>query len=181
MKRSLQLLAAVLLLASGTDAVAQEARPTLGFGLATSMRSSAVRQSPTVLIFVPIGLGKLRIEPQVGFVRGSVALPGASTNVRTTLLVGAGALWELARTPRTSVYAGGRFGLVYTKDARGSASEDGFGEGAALALGGEYFPAPFVSLGAEAQVGVEAAQWEHAGSDVTAETEGLLFVRFYFR
>ncbi len=180
-KRTGQLLAAVALIGAATGAVAQEDRPTLGFGFGSVLGSSSgdpvdTTNASAVLV---IGLGKLRIEPELGFVANRIRWGDAERN-QTSILVGAGALWELARTPRTSVYAGGRLGLMYASDTIFDGSR--FGESGALVLAGEYYPAPLVGLGAEARAGFQAPPSPiGAYHEVIAMTSGVVFVRFYLR
>lgn len=195
MKTALRALAAACALAGATTTHAdtQEQRPTLGFGVRTQLVSASTDRldNQGLAISFALARGRLRIEPELGFAwsdrawlsGGDGLIIGDTTWVSKTITVGSGVFYELARAETIAAYAGGRLTLDFAEQSRVFGS-GGWATGGTLAavLGGEYFLAPLVSLGLEAQAGVSVVSNKDTssrGDSRSAETAGLLLLRFY--
>ena len=191
MKKTLRTLTAAALLACATGAAAQSAdpleHPSYGFGISTGLVSSNSTSGrlDTQGLGISFALlrGRLRFEPELGFNVTRREMPGIGGGPQDTrsISVGGGVLYELARAEGSSVYAGGRLSLSFAGQDFGWVS-DGWsrGEGLSAVLGGEYFPAPFMSIGLETQATLFASQADPRDQQVLgASTRGLLLFRFY--
>lgn len=159
----------------------QERRPRYGFGVSTGLVPGTNGRLDTQGLGISFVLlrGRLRIEPEVGVHLSRMDPEGLPVSGWDSFSLGGGLLYELARVEKSAVYAGGRLGLAFARSTYGDSSSWSTGEALNAVLGGEYFPAPFVSIGLEAQVGVSAAQPDGGPDTYEAGTGALLILRFY--
>jgi hypothetical protein len=187
MKRTLRCVAAAALFASATGAAAQSAgpmeRPAHGFGLSTGLVASSSGRLDTQGLGVSLAIlrDRLRIEPGLSF---TIIDEDSATTLgykKRTFSFGGGLFYELDRTERSSIYTGGRLSLTFS-DQWLSGNTTGWtkGQDVGVVLGGEYFPAPLVSVGLEASVGLLAEQPPGGRDLYVLSTRGLLILRFYF-
>jgi hypothetical protein len=196
MKTALRALAVGCALAGATTAHAQSQaqRPTLGFGVRTQIVSASTARlaSRGLAISFALPRGRLRVEPEVGFAWSDRGWPAGGDGLITvdttwtsrTFTVGSGVFYELARAESIGAYAGGRLTLDFAEQSRILGSGSGWATGGTLAavLGGEYFLAPLVSLGLEAQAGFSVVSNKDTSDrpdSTSVATAGLALVRFY--
>ena len=182
--------AVAALLAAASGANAQETSTStstkvgLGVGFtALNANSSVDGNLNPVSFYIPIDMGAIRIEPELGFFKSNEDHGAADRQ----LSLGVGAFYRFKQVEQTAFYGGGRLGFVF------EASEPPVGNSLsgvdfrfALAAGGEHFIAPTFSVGAEAQVGLfRRGEQEVSGavvvnSKVTTQTAGVIFLRYFF-
>jgi len=142
----------------------------IGVGLAVIGADNLSTVNP-VNIYVPIDLGKIRIEPWLGFGRRGATTPGGSST--TVFGIGAGGFLLLKASKSINAYGGGRLGLNII--SAGSSLTD---ISVLPAAGVEWLPDPHFSFGIEAQLGLVF----HTGggsSSTDFGTNGLVFLRAY--
>lgn len=175
-------------------------RVGLGVGLPTSELSTlfatAGGGSAGIMppqIYVPIDFTpSFRLEPEVGFI--TTSQDGGDSAAYYT--VGAGAFYMMQLAQQAHLYVGGRLLLGFERSTNANAGGSGFDaktKGTDLFLGavfgGEILPHPRLGIGAEAQLG----RWGIGDRDTTVagvttttnggsswQTNGIIFVRFYF-
>jgi hypothetical protein len=178
-------IAAILFTAS--SATAQEAtQPTIGFGISYQSLDLVTLEAAglsRVAFYLPINLGRLKLEPAVGF--WSLDVDGGSAQRGTSL--GVGVLYQLRQLQQTSFYAGGRFNLIF--DTQEPLAEPEISSTAfriSAVGGGEHFLAPTFSIGAELQLGyLSRGEAKQSGVVVDPkstlwQTVGVGFLRYYF-
>jgi hypothetical protein len=104
-----------------------------------------------VSLEVPVLLGRWRLAPAAGYASGrerATFLPGKEIDT-TRLSLGGSAAWVIPATERLRGWAGVRGGVVWREWEGGSRGTDPFAGGL---VGGEYFLAPWFSLGADLRV-----------------------------
>ena len=171
MKKTLRLAAALASLALVLPAAAQERR-TLGIGASINPEAAL---SPTIEIYVPINLGKLRLEPSIGI----FTTDAESRNAISDVTLGIGGFYVMPLAASADMYAGGRLKLNFASWDDGVNDDSDTDFLLAGALGGEYYLVPQLSLGVEAQLGFYQ-RGDVSGDDSGLFTTGLGFLRFYF-
>jgi hypothetical protein len=157
-------------------------RPRYGFGISTALVPGASGRLDTQGLGIAFVLfrDRIRIEPELGFYvfdQDSATSPGVKLRF---LSVGGGVLYELSRAERSAVYAGGRLSLSFAEQAfSGWSSGWSTGQSLSAVLGGEYFPAPFVSVGLEALASLTGSHPESGPDTYILSSRGLLVLRFY--
>ena len=176
--------AALLVAASGANAQETSTKVGLGVGFtALNATSSVDGNLNPVSFYIPIYMGAIRIEPELGYFKSNV--DHGSSDRQFSL--GVGAFYAFKQVEQTAFYGGGRLGFVFegSEPAVGN-STSGVDFRFALAAGGEHSIAPSFSVGAEAQVGlVRRGEQKEAGvtivnSTVTTQTAGVIFLRYFF-
>ncbi len=141
-------------------------------------------------IYVPIDFtSSFRLEPQIGFVTSSQS--GGDSAAYYTF--GTGAFYVMQLAQQAHLYVGGRLliGLERSETQVGgfTAKTKGTDFFLGAAFGGEILPHPRLGIGAEAEIG----RWGIGDRDTTVagnttttsggsawQTQGIIFVRFYF-
>ena len=158
--------------------------PKIGVGLAV-MGSTLVPSAGAggvVAFYVPLDLGKFRIEPWLGLGRSGARGPGGQSSFG--LEFGAGGFMLLKPVRTITAYLGGRIGLGIISVSRTdpitriSTSDTGTDIGLLPAAGVEYLPDPHFSIGIEGQLGL-IIRTGGGSSAVDFGTNGLAFLRFY--
>lgn len=126
--------------AAPVEARTQE-KPVARLGIGAGLGGTSL-STPT--LYVPLDVGSLRLE-----LEGAYAAGTASDTNATAIHVGLGAFRLVPTLPGIRTYFGGR--LQYERLGVTGASSDGVR--VAAVLGGEWFPAPAVSVGVEGQLG----------------------------
>ncbi len=202
MKNTIRIAAIAVALSLAGAASAQQQphhiRVGLGVGLPTSEISSvfatAIGNASGLMpaqIYVPIDFTpSFRLEPQVGFVTSSQ--DGGDSAAYYTFGTGAFYMMELAQ--QAHIYVGGRLLLGFERSTNvGGGGFEAKTKGTDLflgaAFGGEILPHPRLGIGAEAQLGrwgIGDRDTTIAGNTTTTnggsswQTQGVIFVRFYF-
>jgi hypothetical protein len=177
-------IAAILFTAS--SATAQEKKEvTVGLGVgytALDYMSFVSGPDSRVSFYVPVVIGALRIEPELGY--WSWDEDGGTYQRQGSL--GVGVLYELRRVQQTALYAGGRLGVSFAKTTPVAAADiTGTDWRLAAVAGGEYFVSPTFSVGAEARFGIlNIGEQKQSGVVVhdsisSWQTAGVVLLRFY--
>jgi hypothetical protein len=192
---------AALALVVSTPAFAQERRPRLGIGVgitAFDFNSTVTLTNgfPAALpdsIYVPINLGpSFRLEPQLGVMTISQDVGGSGiTSTDTSVIsIGLGAFYLAAVASQLDVYVGGRVvRTTYTQTLKSAGAPDDKTSGDDIrvipAIGGEWFPHPRFSFGAEVQLQLVSygSRSVSSGGSIPGgsgtQTSGVLFARVY--
>jgi len=198
MIRTLRRLAALAALALAAPALAadkgappqpQPVQAQIGLGVSLAPFSSADIAAGSagaiapMMVYVPINLGVLRIEPSLGV----FTFDPDGADSFSVVALGAGVFYVLRPAKDFTTYAGPRLtlGFVSNKDATSGLKSSGTDVRLDAAVGGEWWASGSFALGAEARlgyVGLGAVK----GNGVTVrpgassfQTAGLLFLRFY--
>lgn len=178
MKRLLVWLAAF---AWTVPALAQEARPAAGVGVAINALG-APDLAPTVEVYVPLRVApNIRVEPSLGL--RTVDRPSAPGNVdERDLTLGVGVFLMSRVAGPVDLYMGGRLKLNFAKKTFfGGTSDSGTDVLLAAAIGGEEYLAPKFSIGLEGELGYYSNSSAHfTGEESGFFTTGLVFLRVYF-
>jgi hypothetical protein len=156
---------------SGSATAPAAAGPHIGLGVSLP----GAGEFPSFYVPIQAGPG-FRLEPEIGLVRMAV-----SSGTATAFQVGFGLLRTWPVAPQVGGYAGLRM-QVQRLDATGGESITNLR--LAAALGGEWFPVPAVSLGAEGQLAYVSFDKAATFTGSTASglaTGALLFLRVYLR
>lgn len=127
--------------------------PQIGLGAGLTAGTSTPNQG--YLLYVPIQLGQIRVEPFLGWTRSDTDAAGKDSDVT----LGIGAFFVQPVASQIQLYAGARLGSQWLshKDANyglaGTVKTSSRNTLLAAAAGGEYLPIPRVAVGAELQVG----------------------------
>lgn len=211
MLRKIAILAAAsaaLAVAPAASAADRDSRIGVGVSLETfnfarfgAAVTGAVPPNAPVSLYVPIQIAPhLRIEPSIGFATFSQNINYADQNGLDssgyTWNIGAGILYYPVVPQPAGFYLGGRLGLVFSgfsipnppAPSNDVTETDFYLTGV---LGGEYFIAPKLSVGLEAQIGVtffgdpDFSIAPPPGTVlnrdlVSFSTAGLIFLRYFF-
>lgn len=174
------LVVALAALGLAHPALAQDARRTVGVGIAVVPLESA-GDAPTVEVYLPLRIApNVRIEPSLGIrTVDRPSDPGNLDERDVTLGVGVFALQRAA--PQLDVYFGGRLKLNLARiEAPTGASDSGTDVIVAAAVGGEHYLLSRFSLGLEAQLGLYSRSSASQGGEASGLfTTGLAFLRVY--
>lgn len=175
MQKTLRLALAVAAVMVATTASAQQ-RPMLGVGVSFNPFAQVLQLSPAVEVYVPIRLAPaFRLEPSMGIWTTDDDAGGGSSDIT----FGIGAFFVKQVAPAADMYAGGRLKLNFASEDNGVDTQSDTDLVLAAAFGGEYYFAPQLSLGLEAQLGLYD-RGDVSGADSGFFTNGLAFLRFYF-
>jgi hypothetical protein len=177
MKHTFRLALALCALGVAAPAAAQQ-RHTLGLGISfTPVDIDDPAVVPTVEIYVPILIApQFRLEPSLGIFTNDQDGGGVD---RSNVTVGIGAFYVSSIAPAADMYVGGRLKLNFAGRDDGVNDDSDTDFLVAAALGGEYYLAPQLSLGLEAQLGMYQ-RGDISGDDSGFFTNGLAFLRLYF-
>lgn len=143
------------------------------------------------LMFVPVNIGQLRVEPFLGWSRLDTDGSGKDSDV----MLGVGAFFVQPVASQLQLYAGGRLGSrwVSHKDPNyglpGTSKDERRDTLLAVAAGGEYLPIPRVAIGAELQLAYlsvgdtkttpAGAPAVEGGGGSGSGTQAMFFVRVF--
>jgi hypothetical protein len=176
-----KLVFAAAALALALPALAQEARPTVGFGVSI-VPLEAAGNAPTVEVYLPIRVAPtFRLEPSLGI--RTVDRPSQPGNFdESDVTLGIGAFYVQKAAAPLDVYVGGRLKLNFASvKPFGGQNDSGTDVVLAAALGGEYYLFSRFSLGMEGQLGFFSNSSAARGGEGSGLfTTGLAFLRVYF-
>lgn len=184
MTPALRILSVACALAGPAAGAAEVPLPTRGLGISTGLASTSERLAVQGLdLTLALRHGRLRIEPLLGFGWRHVQAPdgiapGDATWITRSYTAGLGVLWEVGRSGNAVAWAGGRATLDVA-DESAYRDEWATGETVGAVLGGEYFVAPLISFGLEAEAGFSAQQRADVPDVVLGSTKGRLLVRLW--
>ncbi|MBN1409053.1 MAG: outer membrane beta-barrel protein [Calditrichaceae bacterium] len=144
-------------------------------------------------IYFPINVARgFRLEPLLGFNTEATDYDDENNESSySDFLIGLG-IFPTIRKGSAVIYVGGRFGIKfgsgeYTSPGDVTTEYSDFSFGIGPVLGGEYYFNPHLSLGGEMAImyssTVDKTDYEFGDEEdtrVNIETQGLVFVRFYF-
>lgn len=149
-------------------------------------------------ISVPIQVGSLRIEPSLGFLSGSTEDTEAEEKATARVIdFGVGAYYAV-RTEQSHIYVGPRLAMSSYSSESTSTADDGIDVSRtqtnlklSAVVGGEYFLSPSFAIGAEGRLSytklgkptikVDGEKLDESSSSHSmTNTDGLLFLRFFF-
>jgi hypothetical protein len=176
MKTTVRFALAFCALALAVPAAAQQ-RPSLGVGVSFAPVDVGDPVLPTIEVYVPIRIApQFRIEPSLGIFTVDEAAGGVD---RSNVTLGVGAFYVGGLAPAADMYVGGRLKLNFASRDDGVNDDSDTDLIVAAALGGEYYLAPQLSLGLEAQLGIYQ-RGDVSGDDSGFFTHGLAFLRLFF-
>ena len=200
-RRVMMLAAAAAALAFAPAARAAEAAKGPQIGIGVSIDPTRIN-NPPISLYVPIDIGRLRIEPYLGFStfsqNATYADFAGDISSQYWWEVGAGVVYFLTPAQPFGFYAGGRLALQFsgyeypiTNPGPGGLLKSSETDVALMGvLGGEYFVAPRFSVGAEARLGVTflgdpnltfaAPVLVPSRGAVAWHTNGVVFLRYFF-
>ena len=163
--------------------------PQIGLGVGLTAGPSTPDQG--YLLYVPVQIGQLRVEPFLGWSRSDTDFTGKDSDVT----IGVGAFFVQPVASQIQLYAGGRLGSQWVSHqppnygVPGSVKTSSRNTLLAVAAGGEYLPIPRVAVGAELQMGymsvgdtkavVSGGGTTEAGGGSGSGTQATVFVRVF--
>jgi hypothetical protein len=179
MNRIIRIAAVAAVLSLAAPAAAQERRPTIGVGIGiTPLDSRTDVLLPPIEVYLPIAIApNFRLEPSLGIFTFDPS--GVGRTETSDITLGIGAFFVKSLAPQADMYVGGRLKLNFASRDDGVNDDSDTDLIVAAALGGEYYLAPQLSLGLEAQLGIYQ-RGDVSGDDSGFFTHGLAFLRLFF-